>query len=54
MSWDIEEMRIHLRLERDNPERDIADNIAHNKLVQAIRDLIEADADYRRIVTCGP
>lgn len=54
MGYDIEEMRIHIRLERHNSDGDEADNEARDRLQQEIRDLIEADPDYRRIVTCGP
>ena len=54
MSWDTDEIRIYLRLERHNSDGDVADNEARDRLAQEIRYLIEADPDYRRIVTCGP
>lgn len=52
MSYDIQELRIHLRL--DNSAGETGDNDVRDRLEQEIRDLIEADPDYRRIVTCGP
>lgn len=54
MGWDIEELRISIRLERHNSDGDVKDNEARDRLAQEVRDLIEADPDYRRIVTCGP
>lgn len=54
MGYDMQELRIYLRLERHNSAGDVADNEARDRLEQEIRDLIEADPDYRRIVTCGP
>lgn len=53
MSYDIQELRIHIRLARRDPESKIDDE-ARDRLKQEIRDLIEANPNYRRIVTCGP
>lgn len=54
MGYDIEQMTISLRLERHNSDGDKADDDVRDRLRQEIHDLVDADPDYRRIVTCGP
>lgn len=51
MSHDIDIFRSYIRLAHKD---DGADDEARDRLKQEIHDLIEADPDYRRIVTCGP
>lgn len=54
MGYDIEQLTISIRLERHNSDGDVKDNDARDRLTQEVRDMIDADPDYRRIVTCGP
>lgn len=49
---DIDILRIYIRLA--HKDGCAADDEARARLKQEIHDLIEADPDYSRIVTCGP
>lgn len=52
MGYTIEPLNLprDARLSSHNDERDVADREAKERFEQEVRDLIEADPDYRRVI----
>lgn len=49
MGYDVDYIRIGIRLERHNGPGDKADNEAYERLKQELWHLLDSDPDYRRI-----